>query len=333
MTENLVKQQSVFIRKNYDPSFKRMGMEKYPDIVLMDGTAQGEQLSCIDRNGVLRFVTGLDEFAPEVQNIADPEKKKSKIKQIREKVAWLEQMLNHKNIDPKDPDFWSKIERVHPGNKEFWQTVELVLDNVDKKLDVTSPMDFIIMSCIEAGGFPMVAKSYDDAKSSPSFRKFFLDKGVDTSLVKTEVMKIRNRALGTLQELFEEGSKKLLYIAKTLGGNSTLYKNNTAIDVLYIDLDLYINGKGIESSEKKAAKNFIEATELTNEDLRAKAIIMDASVHNIIVTKSDGMIHHNKSGSLMGHNIQECIEFLKNPVHHVISDAVNKEVESVWNRP
>lgn len=331
-TAPLMSQKQVSIRINPDPSFSRMGLEKYSDVVIADGTYQSEQLSCVENNGLERYITGLDEFAPEVQNIENKEEKAAKIKSIREKVSWLEQMLNHNKVSPDDADFWNKIVKIHPRNADFWKKLEIVVGNTLTILDPKVPSDFILISCIEAGGFPIIAKSYDDAKSSSTHKKFYLDKGTEKILAATEIKKIRNRALSILQTLYDENSRKMLYIAKTLGGNSTLYKASTPPDVLYEDLDQYIHGKGIEVSEKKAANNFIAAEALGMENLRAKAVIMDAMFHKIISSKSDGMYYHTKSNSQMGHNVEECIEFLKSPIHTKVSEAINAEVDSIWNR-
>jgi hypothetical protein len=47
-------------------------------------------------------------------------------------------------------------------------------------LDMTNPFDRIKLYAIEAGGFSIVAKSYDDARSRPVAPKFYLDKEEET---------------------------------------------------------------------------------------------------------------------------------------------------------
>ena len=47
-----------------------MGLEKY-GLSLHDGVYHEEQLACIENNGIKRYVTGLNEFAPEIKLIKD----------------------------------------------------------------------------------------------------------------------------------------------------------------------------------------------------------------------------------------------------------------------
>ena len=45
-----------------------MGLESY-GLSLHDGVYHEESLACLEMNGVKRYVTGLNEFAPEVKKI------------------------------------------------------------------------------------------------------------------------------------------------------------------------------------------------------------------------------------------------------------------------
>ena len=58
-------------------------------------------------NGVKRYVTGLNEFSPEVKMLPKTEKE-AKIKEIRSVVAQLEAELAANVVDPDDKDFWNK---------------------------------------------------------------------------------------------------------------------------------------------------------------------------------------------------------------------------------
>ena len=69
-----------------------MGLEKY-GMTLFDGVFHEEQLACIEVNGIKRYLTGLNEFAPEIKLIKDPDAKAARIKEIRTVVSQLEQDL------------------------------------------------------------------------------------------------------------------------------------------------------------------------------------------------------------------------------------------------
>ena len=82
------KKQSVAVRPFFNPNKENMGLEQY-GLALHDGVYHEESLACLEMNGVKRYVTGLNEFAPEVKMLA-PKEKKAKIKEIRTVVAELE---------------------------------------------------------------------------------------------------------------------------------------------------------------------------------------------------------------------------------------------------
>jgi hypothetical protein len=47
-----------------------MGLETY-GLSLYDGVTHHEQLACLENNGVVRYLTGLNEFAPEIRLLPD----------------------------------------------------------------------------------------------------------------------------------------------------------------------------------------------------------------------------------------------------------------------
>lgn len=55
-----------------------MGLEQY-GLSLHDGVFHEESLACLEMNGVKRYVTGLNEFAPEVK-LLPKDKKKQRLK-------------------------------------------------------------------------------------------------------------------------------------------------------------------------------------------------------------------------------------------------------------
>jgi hypothetical protein len=322
---------NVSIRPYIDGTRENMGLEKY-NLAVYPGTYQEEQLAAIERNGVIRYITGLDEFAPEVQKL-DPAKKEAVIRNIRYVVSELEKQLATNEIKVDDENFWSKVTLLKPNNIEFWQKITLRCGNDAMFLQPkTDPYDLIKMMAIEAGGFDLVAKSYEDAQTKAKPPKFYLDKEVFTVATRTEYKKIRNKAISLLDALYGKNPKKLSYIAKVLDINSTQYKNSTPQDVVYENLDTYIQGDGVEKNKTRAAENFIKATELDMETLKLKALVKDASFYKFIVTKPDGMIYHSAKSAMMGRNVSDLVEFLKNPLHEDVLQALLGEVEKYWNQ-
>ena len=75
------KSRTIAVRPFFDPNKQNMGLENY-GMSLYDGVWHEESLACLELNGVKRYVTGLNEFAPEVKKLA-PGEREIKIKEIR----------------------------------------------------------------------------------------------------------------------------------------------------------------------------------------------------------------------------------------------------------
>ncbi len=322
---------SISIKPFFDPTKTNLGLEKY-GMALFDGIFHEEQLACIERNGIQRYLTGLNEYAPEIKAIADETVKEAKIKEIRKVVSELERDLAANYIKVDDPDFWSKVVLLKPDNHEFWSKITIRCGNEPVYLDpVKDPHDLIKLYAIEAGGFSIIGKSFEEARSRSVAPKFYLDKFVETVSTKTEVSKLRNKAISELTKLFDKNQNKLLYVAKICDGNSVQYKKSTPNDVVYDNMDKFIRGEGVEPNIKRAAQTFIDAAALDMETLKIRAIVKDSTYYKFIIPKSDGFIYHTESNSMMGRNAADCIEYLKNPLQDAILLDLTKKLEKHWN--
>jgi hypothetical protein len=324
------KKSAISIKPYFDKSASNMGLEDY-GLSLFDGVTHTEQLSCLEKNGVLQYITGLNEFAPEIKLIKDPEEKASKVTQIRTIVAELERELAANVLDIEDTHFWNNVKLLRPDNAEFWNKISISCGNDPVFLDPKDPFDRIKLLAIEAGGFSIVSKSYDDARSKSVPPKFYLDKAQETAGARTEYKKLRNKALAELQKLFDKNSTKLFYIAKAVDTASVQYKKHTPNDIIYDNMDRHINGEGTEGNKERAAKGFLEAATLDMETLKIKAIVKDSIFFKYIVNKADGHIYHTQSGTIMGRNTSDVIEFLRNPLNEDILKDLNSKIEKLWN--
>lgn len=271
---------SIAVRPYFDKQAGNMGLEDY-GMSLYDGVTHNEQLACLENNGVIRYITGLNEFAPEIK-LLTIEARDARVKEIRFSIAELERELAANILDVDDKDFWNKVKLLKPDNKEFWNKISMACGNEPVYLDPLKPFDRIKLHAIEAGGFAMIAKSYDDARSKPTPPKFYLDKEEETVMVRTEYKKMRNKALSELQKLFDKNSTKLFYIAKVVDANSSQYRKSTPLDVIYENMDRYISGDGAESNKERAAKTFIDAVNLDMETLKIKSIVRDSTFLSIL---------------------------------------------------
>lgn len=321
---------SIAVRPFTENTSDNMGLSRY-EMVLFEGIFHEEPLICLESNGIRRYKTGLNEFAPELKSLPE-EERLAKIKDIRETVAQLERELVANVIDPEDPDFWKKVILLQPNNDDFWSKIIMRMSNDPVYLTPnTDPYDLIKIRAIEAEGFSMIAPSIESAKTSPFAPKFYLDKFEKSISSRTEVKKLRNKALSELQKLFDKNPSKLFLVSKVVDPNSIQYRKSTAPDLLYDNMDNYINGNTVDRDKRKTAERFLEISGLDMETLKMRAIVKDANFYKLISTKSDGHIYHVRSQTLMGRNPTEVVLFLKNPLHEDIMTDVMRGVEHYWN--
>lgn len=328
-TRSANKSSAISVRPYFDKSVANMGLEEY-GLSLFDGVIHTEQLACLEKNGVVQYLTGLNEFAPDIK-LMTPEDREAKVKEIRTAVAELEKELAANVLDIESPTFWNDVKLLRPDNADFWNKITISCGNEPMFLDPKDPFDRIKLYSIEAGGFSIVAKSYDEARSKATPPKFYLDKQVETAGARTEYKKLKNKALAELQKLFDKNSTKLFYIAKAVDVASVQYKKYTPNDVIYDNMDRHINGEGTEGNKERAAQGFLNAAALDMETLKIKAIVKDSVFFKYIISKSDGYSYHAASGTLLGRNPSDIVEFLKNPMNEDVLKDLNNKVEKLWN--
>jgi hypothetical protein len=325
------KRSSVAVRPYFEKR-DNMGLEKY-GLSLFDGAFHEEPVACLESNGVKRYLTGLNEFAPEIKNIEDPIEREERIRQIRIKVRDLEKVLVSNVLDIEDANFWSKVKLLKPDNSDFWDKMYMRCSNDPVFLEPTKdPYDEIKLYVIEAGGFSMVAKSLEEAQKRAIPPKFYLDKVETTASTNTEVSKLRNKAGAELQKLFDKNTNKLFYVAKILDINSAQYRKSTPNDIIYQNMDKYISGDLVDKDKRKTAQRFLDTVNLDMETLKLRAIVKDALYYRIIATKPDGYIYHLDRGALLGRTQADVADYLKIPSNEdILTDLLNK-VESYWKQ-
>jgi hypothetical protein len=324
------KNSPIAIRPYFDGAKENMGLQNY-GMALHDGVWHEESLACLELNGIKRYVTGLNEFAPEVKMLQGADKEE-KIKEIREVVTQLEAELASNVIDPEDKDFWNKVELLKPNNFDFWNKISIRCGNDPVYLDPSSdPYDLIRIYAIFAGGFSIVAKSYKQAKTSNKEFRFYLDTMEESVSTRTEYTKLRNKALAELQNLYDTDTTKLMYVAKVLDIDSVQYVKSTPNDILYENMDMYINGELFETNMERSAKSFTEAAKSSMEDLKLRALVKDAIYYRYLSTKGNGWIEPLNGGIKLGKSPSEVVAALKKPDNEEILLSLLEKVEAYWN--
>lgn len=312
---------------------ENMGLEDY-DLVVFPNVEHSETLAALESNGVVRYLTGLDEFAPEIRKIKSADEKAAKILEIRTVVAHLERELASNDIDVDDEDFWKKVQVMRQDNHEFFGKIEVRCGNKEVFLDPeNSAEDLIKIYAIKSGGFTIVGKSFADAKNTPISPKFYLDSNDERVTSRTTAKKSVNKAISLLEKIYTTNPEKLIYMAKVLDGQTSLtFSKSTHIDVIYDLLDDYISGKGVDKNSIRTSQEFTDTSELSFDTLKIKALITDATFYSLIALKPDGMLYHQSTGSMVGKNVTEVLMYLSNPLHEDVKDALISEIASFWDK-
>lgn len=325
------KSSDIVIKPYIDPEMPRqnMGLEKYGQ-VLFEGTMHEQQLRCTIRNGITRYVTGLDEFADSVKDLPDGERE-AKIKMIRETIVKLEKELYSENLDVDDPDFWNKT-HFSPTKSEYWSTVNFVIGNDGLTLDPADPHQLIKIIAAEAGGFDDVGGSYEEAKNSPFPPKFYLERRRDARVQEAKLKQIRDNAIFELFRIKREEPQKLFWYAKNLLPIANQYKKTDPVDIWYSDLSSFIEGVGIEKDKRKAPEKFLNMVMKDMDTIHIRAYVLEAAFQKKLITKADNKIYSKETNTLLGNNLEEVVEFLKQAVNQNELDVIQNQIDPIWAR-
>ena len=326
------KSNRVSIRPYFE-MVSNMGLERHNQ-VLFDGASHTYEMAAVEEGNSIRYLTGIDPFAPEVEMESDPDKKEARIEEIKRTAINAEAKLASNVIKMDDPEWWNKVKKIKPNNVDFWSSKDmtLVLNNDVFYLDLTKVIDLLRYNSIKAGGFPEIAKSLTDARNRVRAPKFYLDELEETASIETEVLKLRDDAGALLRGLNNKNRNKFVYVAKVIDANSAQYKMSTPLDVLYLNMSNYLDGKTVEQNKIKAAKHFIEVAEMDMETLKLRALVKDATFYKYISLKGDGMIYDMASNSALGKNPTAVVEFLKNPLNEEILKSLLNKIEQYWKQ-
>lgn len=306
-----------------------IGLAKY-DMSIRPETRQTEEMVCLERNGVVMYKNGLNEFDESIQSIENEEEKEAKILEIRETVAKLERMTgNHAVADVKSNDFWSSIKYINPFNVDTWEGRTLTVSNLVTVLNPSVKDDLITIKAIEGGGYSLVAPSLEVARISGGRYRFYLDKEEITASVSVSADTKFFEAGNILNKLLVENPTKMFYVLKlvTKIGNSE-YKKTTSPQILFDALSKYIQGKG-EEKKPAAVKNFLRVNGMSDADLEVGSYFKDA-VRLHIIHFTDGHYVIRDNGTRIGSNEANAMSYLQSASNVDIYKSLKESVDRYW---
>lgn len=353
MRESIALKMAKFSIKPFKDSDDGMGLKKW-GMVIHERTCHTATPFCKVDGKIKTYRTGLNEDAPEVQDLPI-EKKEAKIKAIRQLVAKAErEIAGNYNINPddpkidKDPDFWTKVttfRSVVPDvfdNKgvrqlTYWDTLELKLTNSGLILNENDAKDLILISVIEAGGFPTIAKSYKDALENPRTGqiKFYLDKKINTAEVKVSEKRVRDEAGAKLLGLYEKDSNKLFYITKMISSQSPyikMGKNATPLDIMYEECSNYIDAvvSGVNSKEE-GSREFLKFYKMKLDELIARVLIKDGLTYSLLIYR-EGNLTHSRTNTVLGKNAEDGVQYLLSAANIKFFEELKQSLTFEWSK-
>jgi hypothetical protein len=60
-------------------------------------------------------------------------------------------------------------------------------------------------------------------------------------------------------------------------------------------------------------------------------MVKESNYYRYIATKSDGFIYHMSTTTMMGRNLTDVVEYLRNPLNEEILVDLTKKIEKHWN--
>ena len=299
---------------------------------IMPNTSQSEPMICLTReDGSLRYVTGMDEEAKAIRSIEDKDRRAAKILSIRKKVAYLEKAHNgnHEPADHlEDPDFWSYVKTFRPDLGDYYSKIRLIYGNDDDYLMPSKNVkDFVIYEAIMAGGFSMIGKDLEDARSRQL--KFYLSVDRRETAKDVSLMRKKNKAGRILDELYEEDTNFMFYLCKVLSPDARSLRQSQSKEVFYAQLQNFIDGKA-DLPVARAVEKFIECAERERDDVTIEALVRDAMFYKSIYERDKALFDRNTNTNL-GRNVFEVVETLKDTTNSDISQKLFKEIkEKYW---
>ena len=85
--------------------------------------------------------------------------------------------------------------------------------------------------------------------------------------------------------MYNKNITKLMYVAKCVDIESTQYSKSTPNDILYENMDLFINGEGTETNKKKASEKFLKTSKMSMKDLKIHILIFLERLNSIGINK------------------------------------------------
>ena len=138
----------------------------------------------------------------------------------------------------------------------------------------------------------------------------------------------KGKAKAVLDEIYEEESGKIFYLAKVLTADGVRLRKKQGADKAYAMIDAYLDGKANVKRVTDAVAKFNEAAAYEKQELMVRAIVSDC-VHYKMVYNRD-KAYYDRNGNNLGRNNEEIVQTLLDPANADIAKKLLEEVEKYW---
>lgn len=311
----------VSIRQYIDPEIMNLGLENNNMSVFFGENGNGGHKEWIGYKqiGDTRvYMTGLEKSSENVKKIKDPSERDSMLEELKNIKAYLESFYGEGVLDSTNRSFWNEI---------FIEVRVPIFE-----LDLTKPEHVLLYYGIKGEGFSEIAPSFEFAKQSNKIYKFYLHEDEEVMNVKTEITKLRNKAKTFLQNLYEEDSTKMFYMAKVLLPITKGYKHSTVLDILYQELDDFISGVSVKTNLKETPTKFINLYKEEKSNIIQKAIIEEALYQRFIIKNAENVFVNISTAAEYGKSKEAIFAYFSNPIHADELLEITEKVNKVWGK-
>lgn len=322
-----------------------IGQRKYGH-VLMEGTDQTDTPMFSVSNNIRTYITGLNEDGPEVRSLPKEEQEKKKL-EIRKFIARCEnELTSNYEVSPDNVDnkveFYRNVktfksvlapQKTDVGTENtFWDTLAISLTNAGIAFLDNNLTDKLKAYIAGAGGYSMVAPSLSAAKASGRYM-FYFDSEEESAAERITVSKLRNKAGGKLETLFDTNSNKLFYITKLAAKHSLHIRkgqNATPNTVMYDICEKFLNGEGKIGNRQEACTQFLKWDAAKLDDLRNICYLEDGISLSQIQLNSEGQFVFMPTGVVLGKGKDNALATLAAGTNEQVYKALVALCEKEW---
>lgn len=232
--------------------------------------------------------TGLDENSLDILGISDSKERDAKHKKVKKEREDLEKLLGV-DLTP---------------HSSFWDKFFIPLNDEEKSLDPSNPMDRVTEKFLVANGY--VAPSLEAISEDERYIDciFYLYRKEEETTKKAEKQKFSDKAKAKLFILNEDNPNKLKIVASFLFGFNA--QTDISVETAYTKLTEFLENP-VETQRKKNIKAFLDAVDKSPEEMKTK-LILDKAVKKRIVTSRGGI--YRRGDQVLGNSYEEAIDNL-----------------------